>query len=69
MRIKDHPLAFPAFDLRKGYEDVSQYNIAEEVNKKGKKLNDYVTRINEDYSNNNFPDGTDKSVLKSTVPS
>lgn len=70
MRIKDHPLAFPAFDRRKGFEDVSQYNILEEVNKKGKKLNDYIARIDDDYTNKEFADGSssDKSLLKSTVP-
>ena len=27
MRVKNHPLAFPAIDLRKGYDDISQYNV------------------------------------------
>ena len=63
MRIKNHPIAFPAFDLRSIFDDdVSQYNVKVEINKKGKKLNDYITRINKAYKKNKVFE------LESTIP-
>lgn len=46
MRVKDHPLAFPAIDLRKGYEDLSQYSIKKTYNSKAEDINGYVLSIN-----------------------
>ena len=63
MRIKNHPIAFPAFDLRSTFDDdVSQYNVKVQINKKGKKLNNYITRINEAYRKNKVFE------LESTIP-
>lgn len=51
MRIKNHPIAFPAFDIRPGCELISQYNINENINSNGKKINGYLFSINEYISN------------------
>lgn len=47
MRIKDHPLAFPAFDLRSGYEGISQYSILSTSNSIGKPINEYIKDIDD----------------------
>lgn len=48
MRVKNHPLAFPAIDLRKGYDDISQYNVKAQVNSifQNIEINDYMIVLN-----------------------
>ena len=46
MRPKNHPFAFPAFDLRRGYEDISLYSINKKVNSYAKDLNPYILSAN-----------------------
>lgn len=48
MRVKNHPLAFPAIDLRKGYDDISQYNVKAQVNSTFQNIdiNDYMIVLN-----------------------
>jgi hypothetical protein len=53
MRIKNHPLAFPAFDIRPGSENISQYNVIQNININGKPINGYLFSINEYISNCN----------------
>jgi hypothetical protein len=62
MRIKDHPLAFPAFDIRPGCSMISQYNIEETINSDGKKINDYILSLNEYFEN--YPDNDVKDYCK-----
>lgn len=49
MRIKNHPIAFPAFDLRDDYVDIAQYcrsdTLADEY-----KLNGYIENLNDYFS-------------------
>lgn len=47
MRPKNHPLAFPAFDLREGYEDLSLYSIKKKHNSYAKDINRYIIKIND----------------------
>lgn len=50
MRPKNHPLAFPAFDLRKGYEDISLYSIKKKVNSYAEDINSYILSANNIFS-------------------
>lgn len=50
MRKKNHPLAFPAFDLRDGYKDISQYNIDSNPTSKGSPINEYIKDLNQHFS-------------------
>ena len=47
MRIKNHPFAFPAFDLRDGYDDVSQYNVLSSMSSGNSPLNKYFSEIDD----------------------
>lgn len=47
MRVKDHPLAFPAIDLREGYNDISQYSIKKSNNSFAENINSYISVLNE----------------------
>lgn len=47
MRIKNHPLAFPAIDLRKGYEDLSQYSVKKSYSSKAEDINSYISVLND----------------------
>ena len=47
MRVKNHPLAFPAIDLRNGYADLSQYSIKQKVNSLATDINSYIISLNE----------------------
>ena len=47
MRIKNHPIAFPAFDIRQGCELISQFNINNITNSNGKNINAYLYSIND----------------------
>lgn len=51
MRIKNHPLAFPAIDLRKGYEDMSQYSVKKSYNSKAEDINSYISVLNDYFKN------------------
>lgn len=48
MRVKNHPLAFPAIDLREGYDGISQYNVKAQVNSTFQNIdiNDYMIVLN-----------------------
>ena len=54
VRLKNHPIAFPAFDLRIGYRDYTQYLIEKEINTEGYALNQYIIDINDYYSSFNI---------------
>lgn len=55
MRMKGNPIAFPAFDLRSGYEDISQYSIKEKPNTYTQDINEYVLSINTFFQNHESP--------------
>lgn len=59
MRPKDCPLAFPAFDLRNGYEDVAQYSIKKQTNSYAQNINEYVLSLDwlfKQHENSSNPD-------------
>lgn len=62
MRAKDNPLAFPAFDVRDGYEDVAQYSIKKKTNSYAKAINSYILSL--DLFFKNHEDAVSNPILQ-----